>query len=149
MKRPITENKGMFSSENENWGTPQDLYDQENAKYQFTLDPCSDHDNHKCNKYYTKEDDGLQQDWSKERVFMNPPYGRVIKHWVKKAYEEAVKGALVVCLLPARTDTKWFHQYCKQGGITFLEGRLKFVLEGKDNPAPFPSMIVVFDYLLM
>ena len=110
-----------YSSKSNEWGTPQDLFDQLDEVYQFTLDPCATPYNAKCIKYYTKEEDGLSKDWSGECVFMNPPYGREIKKWVKKAYEESLKGASVVCLIPARTDTVYWHQYI----FTFAE--VKFI----------------------
>lgn len=131
-----------FSSKTDMWSTPQDFFDKLNFKYQFTLDPCSTIENAKCEKYFTVEDDGLKQDWSGHRVFMNPPYGRVIKDWMRKAYEESLRGAVVVCLVPARTDTAWWHEYAMKGNIEFLRGRLKF--GGKKNSAPFPSAVVVF-----
>ena len=133
-----------FSSKSNEWYTPQYLFDELNEKYQFTLDPCASHENAKCDKYFTIEDDGLTKDWSKDTVFMNPPYGRNIKHWIKKAYEESVKGATVVCLIPARTDTTYWHDYIFNNAynIKFLKGRIKF--GGAVNSAPFPSAIVVF-----
>lgn len=131
-----------FSSTTDLWSTPQDFFDKLNFKYQFTLDPCSTSENAKCEKYFTAEDDGLRQDWSGHRVFMNPPYGRVIKDWMRKAYEESLNGAVVVCLVPARTDTSWWHEYAMKGNIEFLRGRLKF--GGQKNSAPFPSAVVVF-----
>ena len=133
-----------FSSKSNEWYTPQYLFDELNEKYQFTLDPCASHENAKCDKYFTIEDDGLTKDWSKDIVFMNPPYGRNIKHWIKKAYEESVKGATVVCLIPARTDTTYWHDYIFNNAynIKFLKGRIKF--GGAVNSAPFPSAIVVF-----
>lgn len=133
----------MFSSETDMWSTPQQLFDSLDAKYDFTLDPCATQYNAKCDTYFDKEIDGLKQEWSGHRVFMNPPYGREIGKWVKKAYEESLKGALVVCLLPSRTDTIYFHKYIYgKAEIRFIKGRLKFG-ESK-NSAPFPSMIVVF-----
>ena len=111
----------------------------------FTLDPCATHANHKCIKYFTKEDDGLVKDWNHNRVFMNPPYGREIGKWVKKAWM-SVNGndCMVVALLPARTDTKWFHDYILgKAEIRFIKGRLKF--GSCKNAAPFPSMIVIFN----
>lgn len=134
-----------FSSETNEWGTPQKFYEKLNDEFHFTLDPCSTHENHKCNKYFTQEDDGLSQDWSNEIVFMNPPYGREIKHWIQKAYEESLKGAIVVCLIPARTDTTYWHNYIfgKASEVRFVKGRLKFG-DGK-NSAPFPSAVIVFD----
>ncbi len=135
-----------FSSATDAWATPQEVFDELNREFQFTLDPCATKENATCKKFYTKEDNGLLQSWEGERVFCNPPYGREIGKWVKKAYEASEGGATVVCLLPARTDTKWFHEYCKQGEIRFIKGRLKFG-EAK-NSAPFPSMVVVFKDLL-
>jgi site-specific DNA-methyltransferase (adenine-specific) len=133
----------MFSSKTDNWATPQDLFDNLDNQFGFTLDPCADHKNHKCDKYFTVKENGLRQSWKNETVFMNPPYGREIDKWVQKAYTEALSpGTLCVCLLPARTDTKWFHRYCVRGTIWFLKGRLKF--GESENSAPFPSMVVIF-----
>jgi site-specific DNA-methyltransferase (adenine-specific) len=95
----------------------------------------------------TAEDDGLRYDWAPHSVFVNPPYGREIGKWVKKSYDEAKKGATVVMLIPARTDTKYFYDYCiKAHSIIFFKGRVKFVSEGQELPAsaPFPSCVVVF-----
>ena len=137
-------NPGMMTSTTPEWATPQDLFDDLDAKYgPFTLDPCATHDNAKCATYYTYFEDGLSQVWT-GRVFMNPPYGRQIIKWVRKAYESAERGAMVVCLLPSRTDTAWWHDYCMKGEITFLRGRVYFEQEGKSDRAPFPSAIVVF-----
>ena len=131
----------MFSSKTDMWATPQDFFDKLNEKYNFTLDVCATPNNAKCERYFTEEDDGLAQKW--EGVcWMNPPYGRQIKHWIKKAYEESRGGATVVCLIPSRTDTICWHEYVMKGDITFIKGRLKFG-EAK-NAAPFPSAVVVF-----
>jgi phage N-6-adenine-methyltransferase len=135
-------NDGMYSSATPEWSTPQAVYDALNAEFDFTLDPCATNDNHKCAKWFTQADDGLSQSWAPERVFMNPPYGRIIKAWMCKAYEESLRGALVVCLVPARTDTIWWHDYAAKGEVRFIKGRLKFG-ESK-NSAPFPSAVVVF-----
>lgn len=133
-------NKGLFTSTTDLWETPQDLFSELNKEFGFTLDPCSTHENAKCKKHFTKENDGLSQDWSKDIVFMNPPYGREIGKWVEKAYNS---NTTVVCLLPARTDTKWFHNYIyHHAEIRFIKGRLKF--GNSKNSAPFPSMIVIF-----
>lgn len=136
----------MFSSKTDQWATPQDFFDELNLEFHFTLDPCADKDNHKCKKYFTKEDDGLQQDWGGETVFCNPPYGRNLTgQWVKKASEEINKpGTTVVLLLPSRTDTKWFHDYLYKKDnveLRFVKGRLKFG-DGK-NSAPFGSLVAV------
>lgn len=133
----------IFSSETDLWATPQDFYDKLHAEFDFELDPCCNEENHKCWKYYTAEVDGLLHDWAPYRTFMNPPYGRVIGTWLKKAYEESQKGATVVALIPARTDTKYWHDYVmKAAEIRLVKGRIKFG-DGK-NSAPFPSAVVVF-----
>ena len=132
----------LFSSLTDEWPTPQRLFDALHAEFGFTLDPCATQANAKCERFFTRGEDGLKQDWSRDAVFMNPPYGRMIGQWVKKAYESARQGALVVSLLPARTDTRWWHDYVMRGEIRLLRGRLTF--EGGKYPAPFPSAIVVF-----
>lgn len=133
-----------YSSKTNEWTTPENLYKYLDSIYNFTLDPCTDGENAKCDKYFTIEDDGLKQDWSNDVVFMNPPYGRGIKDWIEKAYRESEKGATVVCLIPARTDTIYWHDYCmKSSSITLIKGRVKFG-EGK-NSAPFPSALVEFN----
>ena len=134
-----------LTSNKDDWETPQKLYDALNEEYGFTLDPCASHENHKCEKYYTIEEDGLKQDWSGEVVFCNPPYGRNIGEWVKKCSDES-KHATVVMLIPARTDTSYFHDYIyHKADVEFIRGRLKFEVGGvAKSPAPFPSMIVRF-----
>lgn len=135
----------MFSSKTDMWPTPQKFFDEQNKIHSFTLDCCASKDNAKCDKFFTEEDNGLQQTWT-GNVWMNPPYGRGIGEWVKKAYESVfVEGSSdkVVCLLPARTDTKWFHNWCVKGKVEFIKGRLKF--GDAKNSAPFPSMLVVFE----
>ena len=135
-------NKGLTSSNSEEWETPQNLFDELNKEFNFTLDPCCTKENHKCNKYYTKNDDGLSQSWENEVVFCNPPYGRQIGKWVEKAYNENLKGAKIVLLIPARTDTNWFHNFIYQKHeIRFIKRRIKF--NNSKDEAPFPSMIVV------
>jgi len=132
-------NKGLYTSNKDDWETPQELFDELNKEFNFTLDPCCNKDNAKCDKFYTKEDDGLSKDWSGEMVFMNPPYGREIVKWVEKASKYNV-----VALLPSRTDTRWFHDYIyNKAEIRFIKGRLKF--SDSKNSAPFPSMIVIFN----
>ena len=132
-----------YMSKTNEWATPQDLFDTLDAEFKFTLDPCATKENAKCSFYYTKDDDGLSQDWCDHTVFMNPPYGREIKQWAKKAYQEWKRGATVVCLVPSRTDTAYWHDYfMKADEIRFIRGRVKF--GGSKNSAPFPSAIVVF-----
>ena len=135
--------KGMYTSNSEEWGTPKGLFDRLNKEFSFTLDICASKENAKCPKYYTKEEDALKQEWGGV-IWMNPPYGRQIGNWVKKAKETARQGkATVVCLLPARTDTAWWHDYAmKANEIRLIRGRLKFG-DGKGS-APFPSAVVVF-----
>lgn len=137
-------NKGMMTSNTNEWATPVKFFEKLNKEFNFTLDPCATSENAKCKKYYTKEDNGLLKDWSGERVFCNPPYGREISYWVKKSYEEnKVNHTFIVMLIPARTDTSYFHDYIyNKQEIRFIRGRLKFN-DGK-NPAPFPSMLVIF-----
>lgn len=136
----------MFSSKTDNWATPIDFFNMLNSIYHFTLDPCADHYNHKCDKYFTKEQNGLLQDWSNEVVFCNPPYGREIYDWVEKCYiESKYHNAICVMLIPARTDTKYFHNFIynnRSAEYFFVKGRLKF--GDSPNAAPFPSMVVVF-----
>lgn len=135
----------MFSSASENWSTPQDFFDTLNAEFSFDLDPAASPENAKCAKYYTREQNGLLQSWFPYRTFVNPPYGRTATgQWVKKAYDEWHRGALVVMLLPARTDTAWFHNWVYgRAEIRFLRGRLKF--GGSKNAAPFPSLLAIFN----
>lgn len=135
----------LFSSKEEVWETPQEFFDKLNEEFNFTLDPCANKDNAKCDKYFTEEQDGLIQDWGGHVVFCNPPYGRKIYNWVKKCSNESKKpNTIVVMLIPARTDTIYFHEfiYHKAKDIRFIKGRLKF--GGSKNSAPFPSMVVVF-----
>lgn len=139
----------MFSSKDKEWGTPQNFFDNLNKVHgPFTLDPCSTHSSAKCEEYYTIEDDGLSKSWQGHNVFMNPPYGRDLGKWIKKAYNESKKpDTKVTCLLPARTDTKYWHEYCmKAWRIYFIKGRIKFdtMNGGSKNSAPFPSAVVVF-----
>ena len=134
----------MFSSKTNEWGTPQKLFDELEREFQFTLDPCSTHENAKCEKHYTAGDNGLSQDWTGEVVFCNPPYGREIPKWVEKA---ATSQATTVMLIPARTDTAYFHDFIYgKAEIRFLRGRVRFDREPgvQGDAAPFPSMIVVF-----
>lgn len=132
-----------FSSKTDLWATPQSFFDRLNAEFNFTLDPCSNGANAKCKRYFTAKENGLHQDWSQDTVFMNPPYGRPIGDWIRKAYEESERGATVVALIPSRTDTKYWHDYVmKADEIRLVKGRLKF--GDGSSPAPFPSAVVVF-----
>lgn len=138
--------KILFSSKSNEWETPQGLYNKLNNKYNFTLDPCSSLENHKCDKFYTIKENGLIQDWSNEIVFCNPPYGREIYDWVEKCYKESLNGTKIVLLIPSRTDTKYFHEFLyKKPNIKleFIKGRLKF--GDSNNSAPFPSLLAYFN----
>lgn len=133
---------GLTSSNTDEWATPQDLFDALDATFHFTLDPCATPENAKCAKFYTKEQDGLKQDWGGDVIWCNPPYGREIGKWIQKCAEHR---GVAVMLIPARTDTRWWHSYIDKNPdahVYFIKGRLKFG-DGK-NPAPFPSAIVVY-----
>lgn len=138
-------NRALLSSNTNEWSTPRAFFAALDAEFHFNLDPCSTRENRKCAKFFTIEDDGLQQDWGGYRVFCNPPYGRAIGAWVEKCFNESRKAdTVVVLLIPARTDTKYFHKYIYHNAaeIRFIEGRLRF--GDSKQGAPFPSMIVVF-----
>ena len=132
----------MFSSKTDLWATPQDFFNKLDAVFRFDIDVCAIAENAKCKQFFTPEDDGLNREWY-GICWMNPPYGRGINEWIKKAYESAKKnGATVVCLIPARVDTRWWHDYCAKGEVHFIKGRLKF--GNTKNSAPFPNAVVVF-----
>jgi site-specific DNA-methyltransferase (adenine-specific) len=137
-------NEALFATGKDDWETPQALFDELDAEFHFTLDPCATPETAKCLKYYTEEDDGLAQDWTGETVFCNPPYSsRRQNEWVQKCYRHGKEGNIAVMLLPARTDTSRFHDYIyKKAEVRFIRGRLKF--GGSANSAPFPSMVVIF-----
>jgi phage N-6-adenine-methyltransferase len=137
----MTINQGLMTSNTDLWSTPRDFFDDYNAIYQFDVDVCATAENALCAKFYSPEEDGLSKEWN-DVCWMNPPYGREIGKWMKKAYESSLHGATVVCLVPARTDTAWWHEYAMKGEITFIRGRLKF--GGSKNSAPFPSAVVIF-----
>lgn len=137
-------NPGLFTSTHGKWGTPQALFDKLNEEFAFTLDACATAETAKCDNYYSE--DALEKDWPGV-VFCNCPYGLEISKWVEKGYTEATKGALVVMLLPARTDSRWWHEWVmKAYEIRLIRGRLRFTdeLGAARNSAPFPSCIVVF-----
>ena len=136
-------NNVHFSSKTDLWSTPQDFYDKLNNEFNFVLDVCATKDNAKCDWFFTEQDDGLKQDWIGS-VWMNPPYGKEIGKWVKKASESVSQNTTIVALLPARTDTRWWHDYCINQETRFIKGRLKF--GNQKNSAPFPSAVVIFRY---
>lgn len=134
---------GLTSSKTDLWATPPELFNTLNSEFGFTLDVCADEHNHKCPRYFNKTIDGLAQDWTKDICWMNPPYGRTISKWVKKAADTAMGGGVVVGLLPARTDTKWFGDYVMRATeLRFIRGRVKF--GDCPNGAPFPSVIAIW-----
>jgi phage N-6-adenine-methyltransferase len=131
-----------FSSKTDEWATPQQFFDEVDREFGFDLDACATPLNAKCERYFTRADDGLAQEWA-GRVWLNPPYGRSIGDWMAKAWEASQTTAeLVVCLVPVRTDTRWWHEHAAHGEVRFLRGRLKF--GDAENSAPFPSALVVF-----
>jgi site-specific DNA-methyltransferase (adenine-specific) len=134
----------LCSSKDMTWATPQEWFAYLDLEFDFTLDPCCQHETAKCKKHYTPEEDGLAQSWQDERVFMNPPYGRELPKWMAKAYTEARdNGALVVCFVPARVDTEWWHRYAaKAAEIRYPKGRVTFA--GATHGAPFPVAIIIF-----
>jgi len=136
--------KAMVSSESSEWGTPDDFFVRLDSEFHFTLDPCATKKNAKCKKFFTEKQDGLKQDWSKDVVFMNPPYKGQTAKWVGKAVAESKKGATVVCLLSAATGRKWFHDYVfnHAAQIRWVSGFIKFI--GATYGAPFASVVVIF-----
>lgn len=136
-------NNGLYTSNTAEWSTPQDLFDRLNDEFHFTLDPCSTDENAKCEKHYTRDQDGLKQSWVGETVYCNPPYGREIGAWCRKCYEHFMGGGTAVMLIPARTDTSWFHDWIYgKAEIRFIRGRLRF--GNSKSGAPFPSMVVIY-----
>lgn len=135
----------MFSSKTNLWETPQAFFDELDKEFHFQLDVCATPENAKCKNFFTEKDDGLKQNWGGQgTIWCNPPYGREVVKWVRKAYETSQQGETVVMLLFVRTDTKWFHDYVKdKAEIRFIKGRLKF--GNSKNSAPFPSMVVIYN----
>jgi len=135
-------NTHLFKSQVTTWATPENVFNDLDKEFHFDLDVCADSSNHKCKRYFDEQQNGLNQPWGHSVCWMNPPYGRGIHLWMEKAYKSSLFGATVVCLVPARTDTKWWHQYAMHGEIRFLTRRLSFA--GSNNKAPFPSAVVIF-----
>lgn len=142
-KKWNVEKRTLLSSNSDEYSTPSEIFAELDNEFHFNLDPCSTDENCKCEKHYTKAEDGLKQDWGGCRVFCNPPYSDIAK-WTEKCYREGCKdNTIVVLLIPARTDTRYFHNYCyNRAEIRFIKGRLKF--NGNTGNAPFPSMVVIF-----
>jgi len=129
-----------FESKKQDWETPDEIFVPLNEEFGFTLDVCATSENAKCDLFFSEEDDGLTRDWH-GICWMNPPFG-VQGKWVKKAYGESLKGTTVVCLLPARTNTNWFHDYCLKEEVRFVRGRPRF--KGAKYGLPQPLMVVIF-----
>lgn len=125
------------------WETPPEFFAALDAEFGFTLDVCATAENAKCARYHDEVTDGLARNWAGEVCWMNPPYGAEIPKWIAKAHAESQRGATVVCLVPARTDTRWWHDYAEQASERrFVKGRLRFV--GAPFTAPFPCVVLVF-----
>lgn len=135
--------RGMTKKPSDEWGTPDEFFKALDAEFHFDLDPCATEENHKCDEYYTKETDGLLQDWGGRAVFCNPPYSEISK-WVEKCYREGQKdNTVVVLLIPSRTDTKYFWNFIvHRAELRFVKGRLRF--GGSKTNAPFSSLIVIY-----
>lgn len=139
-----TRNNGRYNGNGRHWETPPEIFEPLDREFGFTLDPCATAATAKCAKFYTEADDGLAQDWSGERVFMNPPYGREIYAWTRKAREEAAKGALVVGLLPASTDLAWWHDdVAGHAEVRYLRGRVRFLTGGPYRASGFFASVIV------
>lgn len=139
--------KAAMTSNKDDWETPQALFDELDATHRFTLDPCSTHENAKCERHYTVEENGLAMPWSDETVFCNPPYGRGMKDWMRKCAEESLGGVRIAALCPARTDTAWFWDYVvPYAKVRFIRGRLKYEVDGRPmQSSPFPSMLAFYN----
>jgi len=131
----------MFSSATGEWSTPQDFFDRLNEEFHFTLDPCATKLNAKCRRFFTKKDDGLTKKWT-GRVFVNPPYGRAMTAWLKKAVAEKSNGVTTVALIPARTNTGWWHDIIQPNSdVEFVRGRPKFGWAKHGLPQPLALAI--------
>jgi len=137
--------EAMVSSKCNEWDTPIHFFNKLDKEFGFTLDPCCRKDTAKCTKYYTIHDNGLNKDWSRDVVFMNPPYGGHTGDWVNKAYRESLRGAVVVCLIVSSTDRSYWHEYIFPfaAQIRFIRGRISF--GNSKSTAPFASAIIIFD----
>jgi phage N-6-adenine-methyltransferase len=138
-------NNGRYNGNGREWQTPPEIFDPLNAEFNFTLDPCATTDSAKCARFFTEQDDGLSRSWAGERVFMNPPYGREIYAWTRKAREESVRGAaIVVGLLPASTDLAWWHDdVAGRAEIRYIRGRVRFLTDGPYRASGFFASVVV------
>ena len=143
INKELANSKGC--DQKDKWETPSKIFDELSEKIQFTLDPCCEINTAKCKKFYTEQDNGLIQDWTGETVFVNPPYSRGnIDVWMKKCYEESLKGVVIIALIPVSTSSKWFHNYVLgHADLKFYKGRLRF--KGAPFTAPFSSMLAIYN----
>lgn len=141
-----TRNNGRYNGNGRHWATPPEIFEPLNAEFGFTLDPCATPESAKCARYFTEEQNGLIQDWGREVVFMNPPYGKEIYAWTKKARAAADAGATVVGLLPASTDLAWWHEdIVGRASCRYIRGRVRFLTGGKYRASGFsPSVVVIW-----
>jgi len=137
-------NNGRYNGNGREWATPPEVFDPLNAEFGFTLDPCATPETTKCTRFFTEADNGLIQDWATERVFMNPPYGREIYAWTRKARLAAENGALVVGLLPASTDLRWWHEdVVGHAEVRYIRGRVRFLTRGPYRASGFFASVIV------
>lgn len=146
VKAGVARNNGRYNGNGRHWETPPEVYGPLDEEFNFTLDPCAQASTAKCSKFYTEDDDGLSKSWCGERVFMNPPYGKEIYAWTRKAREEQSRGVLVVGLLPASTDLKWWHEdVVGYAEVRYIRGRVRFLTGGPYRASGFfPSVVVVW-----
>lgn len=139
-----SKNNGRYNGDGRHWATPPEVFDPLHAEFDFTLDPCAKPETAKCPTFFTEEQNGLKQSWAGHRVFMNPPYGKEVYDWTRKAREEARKGVLVVGLLPASTDLKWWHEdVVGQAEVRYIRGRVRFFTDGPYRASGFFASVIV------
>lgn len=140
-----TRNRARHHGQGRDWATPPEIFGPLDREFQFTLDPCCSEATAKCARYYTERENGLAQSWAGERVFMNPPYGRELSAWTQKAVRESRAGALVVGLLPASTDSAWWHRDVVDTGaeVRYIRGRVRFVTGDGSFNSPFSPVLIV------
>jgi phage N-6-adenine-methyltransferase len=137
-------NNGRYNGNGREWITPPEVFDPLHAEFAFTLDPCATAASAKCPRFFSEAENGLEQSWAGERVFMNPPYGREIYAWTRKAREEAERGALVVGLLPASSDLAWWHDdVVGRAEVRYIRGRVRFLTDGPYRASGFFASVVV------
>ena len=143
VKAAKTRNNGRYNGNGREWETPPEIFEPLNEEFKFTLDPCATSKNAKAARYFTEKDNGLAQSWFGQRVFMNPPYGKEIYAWTRKAREES-SGALIVGLLPASTDLRWWHEdVVDHAEIRFIRGRVRFLTDGPYRASGFFASVIV------